>query len=257
MERTYKYRLLPDEKRGIRLLNGLDACRRLHNACLEQRIIGWKSNRKSIGSAGQQRELRSVMEAFPEFKAVQHHVLQNAVKRVDRAFSAFFKAVRDRKKGKKVRRVGFPRFKSRDRYRSLWFDATAFSIRGDKVRLSKVGDIRFVLHRPLPKGAKVGVALVKRDAVGDWWVSFHLELPDVAPKPIKKVIGVDLGLTNIAPTSDGALVAPPKALRHSLERLQREQRKLSRRKRGGWNRLKQRFKVARIHRTIARQIGRA
>ena len=74
-----------------------------------------------------------------------------------------------------------------------------------------------------------------------------------APKPIKKVIGVDLGLTNIAATSDGALVAPPKALRHSLERLQREQRKLSRRKRGSWNRLRQRFKVARINRTIARQ----
>ncbi len=253
MERSYKYRLLPTDQQGIRLLNTLDTCRRLHNACLEQRIIGWRSHRRSITAAEQQRELRSVMDAFPEFKAVQHHVLQHAVKRVDRAFSAFFRRIRERKKGKKVRRAGFPRFKSRNRYRSLSFDATAFRADRDRVILSKVGPVRLVVHRPIPQEARIKEAKVKRDAVGDWWVSFSVELPDPAPKPIRKVVGVDLGLHRLIATSHGETVEAPKVLRRSIRKLRREQRKLSRRKKGGMNRERQRIEVAKVHRTIAWQ----
>ena len=252
MERAYKYRLLPTDKQAIRLLNALDACRRLHNACLEQRIIGWRSHRQSVTYKEQSRELPGLMAGLPEFKAVQHHVLQRSVKRVDRAFSDFFRRVKERKKGKKVK-AGFPRFKSRDRYRGLDFDATAFRLDGSAVKLSKVGSVQFVLHRPIPAEARVKEARVSRDAVGDWWVSFHLELPDTAPKPIRKTVGIDLGLTNLIATSDGTLVSPPKALRKSLRKLSRAQRKLARRMKGGWNRLKQRRKVAKVHRTIARQ----
>lgn len=225
----------------MRLITNLDACRHLYNAALEQRIIAWRSQRKSVTYKEQSRELPVLMGEFLEFKAVQHHVLQRALKRLDRTFVAFF-----RKDAK------FPRFKSWRRFRSLEFDATAFRLNGDRVRLSKIGLVRFVKHREIPATAGVKEARIKRDAVGDWWVSFSVELPDVAPKEVKTAIGVDLGLINLAATSDGTLIEPPKALVGNLKRLRREQRGLSRKKKGGTNREKQRVKVAKVYRKVER-----
>jgi len=253
MERAFKFKLLPTPKQAIKLLNSLDACRHLHNAALEERITAWKCCRKRITYKMQSKEIPEIMKAYPEFKSVQHHVLQRALKRLDRAYAAFFKRIGDRKAGKNACKVGFPRFKGRNRYRTLEFDRTAFSLKGDQLRLSKVGTSKVVLHRSIPKEAVVSVAYVKRDAVGDWWVMFSLELPDAPVRTPKTAIGVDVGLLHLATCSDGTVFEPVRSLKSGLKRLRREQRRLSRRKKGGTNRERQRVIVARTHRTIERR----
>jgi putative transposase len=251
MERTFKFRLLPSDTQVSKLLNSLDACRHLHNAALEERITAWKYAGKSINFRMQSTEIPEIMNAYPEFKSVQHHVLQRALKRLDRAYAAFFKHIKARKSGKKVRKVGFPRFKGRNRYRTLEFDRTAFRLVGEHLKLSKVGLVKVIRHRSIPKRAVVSAAYVKRDAVGDWWVMFSVELPDAPVRAPKTAIGVDVGLTHLATCSDGTVFAPTRALKSGLKRLRREQRRLSRRKKGGTNREKQRVIVARENRSIA------
>jgi putative transposase len=242
MQLSYKFRLLPTRGQETLLDRALWACRRLHNAALAQRIIAWRSDRKSVGFAEQSRELPALMAAFEEFKAVQHHVLQKTLRRLDRTFAAFFRGA-----------AKFPRFKGRNRFRTLEFDPTAFRLDGDRVRLSKVGMMRFVKHRDIPAGARVKMAYVKRDALGDWWVSFPVVLPDAPKREVKTAVGVDLGLINHIATSEGTLIGPPKPLLKSLKKLGREQRRFSRRKKGGKNRERQRVKVAKVHRKIERQ----
>lgn len=253
MERSYKYRLLPTGEQELLLDGCLSACQRLYNTALEQRIMAWRGQKKSVTYKEQSRELPALMAGLPEFKGVQHHVLQRTLKRLDRAFLVFFKSIRDRKRGLKVRKVGFPRFRSRQRFRTLEFDPTAFRLDEDRVRLSKVGMVRFVKHRAIPADAEVKATYVKRDAVGDWWVSFSVKVPDVPQNEIKTAVGVDLGLINHIATSEGTLIGPPKPLVKSLKRLRREQRRLSRKKKGGANREKQRVNVAKVHRRVERQ----
>ena len=66
-------------------------------------------------------------------------------------------------------------------------------------------------------------------------------------------IGIDLGLTDFAITSDGIKYANPRYLKKSLNKLAMEQRKLSKKKKGSKNRNKQRIKVARLHEKISNQ----
>jgi len=72
------------------------------------------------------------------------------------------------------------------------------------------------------------------------------------PKSNNKV-GIDLGITDFAITSDGEVFENPKWLRKSERRLAKLQRDLSRKKKGSNNRNKARLKVAKLHEKIANQ----
>jgi putative transposase len=61
------------------------------------------------------------------------------------SFQNFFRRV------KNGETPGFPRFKGRNRFRSLVFTPTAFRVEGDHVKISKVGSLKIRLHRALPE----------------------------------------------------------------------------------------------------------
>jgi putative transposase len=73
------------------------------------------------------------------------------------------------------------------------------------------------------------------------------------PQYIKtgNTVGIDLGLSAIAVTSDGYEYSNHKHLSKSSKKLAREQRRLSRKTIGGSNYTKQRIKVAKVHEQIA------
>ena len=76
----------------------------------------------------------------------------------------------------------------------------------------------------------------------------------LSPKSSREgsAIGIDLGLTDFAITSDGSKYANPRHLKKHERNLKRKQRKLSRRKKGSNNRNKARIKVAKVHGKISR-----
>src|SRR3990167_2114699 len=110
MKRTYKYRLYPTEAQVVVLDRWLWLCRRLYNACLEQRIAAYQMQRKSLSRFTQDHELVDLKSGCPEFREIGAHVLQNVVYRVDVSFQRFF-----RKQAK------YPRFQGRDRHDSFTF----------------------------------------------------------------------------------------------------------------------------------------
>jgi putative transposase len=63
---------------------------------------------------------------------------------------------------------------------------------------------------------------------------------------------VDLGLLDFLTTSDNKRIPNPRFLRKSEKNLRVEQRKLAKKQRGSSNRKKQRLKVAKLYRKIAR-----
>jgi putative transposase len=163
-----------------------------------------------------------------------------------RAYRNWFDSMSGKRKGRKV---GHPRFRSRkDRRQSVRLTRNGFALHGSKLYVAKVGDVRVRWSRPLP--SEPSSVTVIREADGRYYASFVVE---VAATPLPNVghdVGLDLGLTSLAATSDGELIANPRHLRAREQKLAKTQRALSRKQKGSANRQKARVRVAVQHRKV-------
>lgn len=252
MLRTYKYRLYPAPKQEVRLYNALGLCRKLYNASLNQRIYSHQRN-LCVGYNSQAMDLPILKNEFPEYKEVHSQVLQDVLKRLDKSFSNFFRRVKEKQSGKCVK-SGFPRFKGKNRFRSITYPQDGYEILNvTHLKVSKFGILRFFQHRPIPKGGTIKTMSIKHDLCGDWFVSFSVKLPD--PEPVKnptKKVGVDVGLKQLAVLSSGDVFAPKKFLRINEAKIKRLQRSVSRKTKGSNRRKKAVVRLARAHRHIQR-----
>ncbi len=245
MLRTYKYRLYPTRKQTEILEKTLSLCCWLYNSALQQRIEIYKKYKKSISCYDQINELPNCKKEISELNTIFSQVLQDVLKRIDKAYKNFFRRVTI--KGSKA---GFPRFRGRDRYDSFCYPQGGFSFVNGKLRLSKIGDLKLKLHREIKD--KIKTCIIKKD-VDRWYVCFSVEVNFVALPKTGKQIGIDVGIKNFAVFSDGTIIENPKFLSKSTKQLKRKQRKLSSKKKGSQNRNKKRIIVAKQHRKIREQ----
>jgi len=246
MKRTYKFRIYPTKDQEAILNRWIETCRVLYNDCITERRDAWKQCRKSISCYDQANQLPEIKKFDDGLRSVHSQVIQDVLRRVDKAYQNFYRRVRNGD-----RKAGFPRYKGKNRYDSFTYPQSGFEIRGDKLTLSKIGDIKIKQHRAIEENVKT--CTIKRD-VDQWYACFSVELPDAPMKErIESAIGVDLGLTSIITTNTGEKVDPPTYLRKSGKKLSREQRRLSRKREGSSNREKQKRIVRRVHRKIRNQ----
>jgi putative transposase len=247
---AYRYRLYPTSRQEEQMNGWLESLRWLYNTALAERRDEWRYKGRYVSGDRQRAALPRPKQRKREFGTIHSQVLQDVIFRLDRAFAAFFRRVREG--GYKP---GYPRFRSEGRYRSFTYpQATAFRILASekKIRLGRLGNVRLRYHRPLEGVPRT--ATVIRYPSGKWFVCICCEFPDV-PVETAPLTGFDLGLNNYLTSSDGAVTKPLKALRKSEKKLRREQRRLSRKKKGSKNRCKQRIRLARVHEHVANQRG--
>jgi putative transposase len=185
----------------------------------------------------------------PVLHAVHSQVLQDVLRRLDKTFKNFFTRVKNSEK------AGYPRFKGGNRYHSFTYPQSGFVLTKKTLLLSKIGEVNLKYHRPLPADGVIKTCTIKRD-VDHWYACFTVELPEkplIPPSDITTAGGVDVGLTHLLALNTGELIENPRWFRTSEKKLAKEQRKLSRKKKGSHSRNKQRVKVARVHRTIRNQ----
>ena len=243
--KAFKYRLRPTKSQEAALTEQLRLCRQLYNGALEERIGAYKKAKKTISGYDQMKYLTEIKATLPEYRGVYSQVLQDVLKRLDRTYQNFFRRV---KQGAK--KVGFPRFKGAGWYDSFTYPQTGFSVAGDVAYFSKIGNIRLRLSRPLE--GKVRTATITRDC-GEWYVSYACEV-ETRPLPATgNSVGVDVGTTWFAVTSDGEFVENPRHFQNSMKKLRLVQRSLSRKKRGSSSRKKVKVQVAKLHRKVSRQ----
>ncbi len=149
---------------------------------------------------------------------------------------------------------GDPRFKSRRGRQSAHYTRRAFTLRGGELRLAKTdAPLRFTWSGPDTDVTALDPAMVivSREPDGRWYVTFTLDT--VGPEPLPptgRAVGVDLGVTDCAVTSDGEKIANPRHLDRKARSLARYQRRLARCQKGSANRAKAAAKVARAHRKV-------
>lgn len=239
---SYKYRIYPTPKQAALLDEQLRLCRMLYNMALDQRIWAWQSQKKTIGWFEQKRQLTEMKTAFPEFSAVHVHVLQNTLRRLDRAYGRFFVG------------GGFPRFKSRERFRTLQFNNTGFALlENNRLQISKVGKIKIKLSRPIRGTVKT--LSVTRNAVDQWHVSFCCEIdaPAVPARPVEIEVGIDVGIEKLLTASDGSMAPNPRHGRKNAGALVKRQQQLAVKKQGSNNRKRAKHKVAAAYLKVANQ----
>ncbi|MEV4322645.1 transposase [Microbispora rosea] len=176
-------------------------------------------------------------------------VLQQALADLNTAYRNFFASLTGKRKGAKV---APPRFRSRkDNRQAIRFTKNArFSITsGGKLRLPKIGDVPVRWSRDLP--AEPSSVTVVKDAADRYFASFVVETSDVPLPESAAEVGIDLGLSHFAVTSDGRKVDNPRFLRRAERRLRKAQQELSRKEKGSANRHKARAKVAKAHARVA------
>jgi putative transposase len=167
--KTFQYRIYPTKKQQRTLEQTLDECRWLYNHFLENRKTAWEQRQESLSLYDQLGTLPALKAERPSLLSTHSQVLQNVGVRIDLAFKAFFRRV------KSGETPGYPRFRGRNRYDSICFPqyGSGCKLEGNQLYLSKIGNVRIVLHRPLEGTPKT--VCVRRSPTGKWYVTVACE----------------------------------------------------------------------------------
>jgi len=243
MRKTYEFRLRPTKPQERQMVQALNACRFVYNWGVEDRKNLWQYCRVGTSFNDQSRYLKHFKAENPFLKGVYAHLLQEALKRVDKAFVAFFKHY-----GKGH---GYPRFKGRDQYDSFtfkqWLHGARFN--GKRLSLSTIGRVRIVLHRSIE--GQIKTCTIKRRADG-WYALFSVICADPKSSEVNNPVGIDVGLKSFAALSTGEKTKNPRYLRINERNFRIAQRKVSRRRKGSSRRKKAVRHLRLIHQRVAR-----
>ncbi len=252
---TYKFRAYPSALLEYRMENWFYILRNLYNHALEERKRAWKEEKKTITYSHQQSSLPKLKEKDPSLKLVHSQVLQDCLRRVDNAFQKFFRKEAKYPKKKKLSKYSsftFPQIWMKQKGRLV--EAIKLEKKNSRfayLHLPKLGKLKIRLHREID-WTRAKAVTVKREPSGKWYVciTVETELDEVLREAQEKAVGIDLGVKNLATTSEGEFIEHPKFLQRLEKRLKREQKKLSRKEKGSNNWETQRKRVAKIHERI-------
>lgn len=170
--------------------------------------------------------------------------LQQSVINLNKAFKNFFNAKLDAR---------FPRFKSKHGKHSS-YHCTSVSVGENWVKIPKCSPIKARIHREVV--GKIKSITLNKTPTGKFYASILVEDGKSAPQSITdlksdQIVGVDVGLTDIAITSDGVKTGNPRFIKNAQRNLKRKQQKLSRCKKGSKRRAKARLHVAKAYERVA------
>jgi putative transposase len=246
MRQAVLYRLYPSTSQQRQLASILETPRRWYNTCLEARKSAYADEGRTVSKVEQLRTVKTSKATNPYAAPLHSHLLQGVVSDLDKAFHAFFRRV------KAGEEPGYPRFKGRNRWRSVGFKeyGNGCKVDGRRVKVHGVGRLAVRWHRPIPGTVKTLRLLCK---AGKWYAALSCVV-DSAPLPSTGAeVGIDVGLASLLTTTDGDHIPHPAWYRHSQRALRVAGRRVSRRKKGGTNRRKAIHALQRVHERIANQ----
>ena len=249
MEYSYKFRIYPNKEQEILIQKTFGCARFIYNHYLAQRIEQYKTTGKSPTRFQQDKDMTQLKQEMEWLREVDKWALQNSVKDLDVAYQNFFRGL------KKAKKTGFPKFKSKRNSRKSYKTTNSsgsIAVMENKVKLPKLKYVKCAVSNEV-KG-RILSATVSQAPSGKYFVSICCTDVEIEPLPqTGAVVGIDLGVKDMAITSDGQRIENHKFTYKSEKKLAKLQRQLSRKSKGSnrWN--KARIKVARLQEHIANQ----
>jgi putative transposase len=240
MSKVVKVRLYPNSEQRQLLEQSFGNCRWLWNYCLDLMNKTYKETGKGLSGYEVKKQIPSLKKEFEWLKLTYSQCLQQVCLNLGVAFNNFFE-----------RRAGYPSFKSKHGKQSIQYPQNVKVLDG-YLKLPMIGEVKAVIHRPLE--GKVKTVTVSKNKCDQYFASVLFDDGTEKPEPSTegKAIGIDLGLTHFAITSDGSKFDNPRWLSKHEKNLKRKQQQLTRKQKGSSNRNKARKKVAGVHNKISR-----
>ena len=268
MHKTHKIKLYPSVGQEILLGKSCGVARFSFNWALAKWKGLYEQGEKPSAYSLVKLQNSIKREEWPWMLEVSKNCPQHAIHNVEKAWKNYFRRLKDgtiekqkkeyiqKRKSKglevnknKLKSIGKPKFKKKGGVGSFVAieNRHTFKQEGKKIKLPKIGWVKCA--EDLRFEGKVNNVVVK-EVAGMWFatVNIETETPTLKRKgENQSIVGVDFGIKNLMTLSDGTVIENPKALESNLKKLQREQRKLSRKVYKSNNWYKQKDKVAKVH----------
>jgi putative transposase len=244
MIRAHKIRLKLNNKQKTYMAKAAGCARFAYNWALAE----WQKE-YAAGNKPNEAEMRRRLNAlkrteFPWMLEVTKCAPQMAIKCLGKAYQNYF-----------TKRAGYPKFKKKGIHDSFTLSNDQTKIHGRKLWIPNLGFVK--MREDLRFEGKILWVTISRNGT-EWCASVSVELSDAeTPRSadskgeVSAVVGIDLGITQLATLSTGEVFANPNALEKKLEKLRRLSRGLSRKEKGSKNREKSRRKICQLHRSIS------
>ena len=243
MQKGIKFRIYPNKEQKTFIQQTLGCCRLIYNRGLAMRKEGYEKGEK-IGycqASAMLTELKK-REEFAFLKEIDSIALQQSLRDLDRGFVNFFQ-----------KRASYPTFKSKhNRFQSYRTVNQKDNIRivGRYIKLPKLG---YVKVRQSMEVGKIHHVTIEYTPSGKYFAVLNVDF-EPEPRPNQGgTIGIDVGIKTFYSDSNGNAVSNPRYLERAMQKLVREQRRLSRKQKSSHNRDKQRIRVARVHEKVTNQ----
>ncbi len=241
VKKAYKYRFYPTEAQVDLLSKTFGCVRFVYNTILRYRTDTYYQAKEKVSYIGANAKLTAIKKD-PELSFlndVSSVPLQQCLRNQQTAFSNFFAG-----------RAKYPTFKKKNGKQSAEFTYRAFSYKNKQLFIAKSKEplnIRWSQDLPV----EPTTITITKDFAGRYFVSCLCEFKPVVLPITDKVVGIDVGITDIVITSDGEKTGNPRYTKKYERKLADAQRNLSRKKLGSKNRLKAKVNVARVHAKIS------
>jgi len=249
MNKAYNFRLYPNKEQEILFAKTFGCVRFVYNKMLAERknvYEQFKDDKEELKKHKSPTPAQYKSE-FEWLKEVDSLALANAQMNLQTAYNNFF---RDKN-------VGFPKFKSKHKDKNSYTTNNVnnnIRIVEKKIKLPKLGLVNIKQHRQIPSDQIIKSCTISKSPSGKFYISilveFEQEIIPVSPKK-DNVLGLDFDMKNLYTDSQCIRADYPRFYRKALEKLAREQRKLSKCTKGSNNRHKQKIKVAKVHEKVA------
>jgi putative transposase len=238
MLKVVKVRLYPNTEQQQSLEQSFGNCRWLWNYCLNLMNETYKETGKGLSGYDVKKLIPQLKKEHEWLSLAYSSCLQQVCLNLGVAFNNFFE-----------KRSSYPNFKSKHGRQSIQYPQNVKVLK-NCLSIPKIGEVKAVIHRSIE--GKIKTVTISKNCSNQYFASVLFE--DGKEKPTSttegKAIGIDLGLTHFAITSDGSKFDNPRILnKHDLN-LKKKQQDLSRKQKGSNNRNKSRRLVARVHKKI-------
>ena len=238
MLKVVKIRLYPNTERKQSLEQSFGNARWLWNHCLNLMNQTYVDTGKGLSGYEIKKLIPELKKEYEWLSLAYSACLQKVCLNLGVAFNNFFE-----------RRAKYPRFKSKHGRQSIQYPQNV-KLFDNYLKIPKIGDVKAVIHRPIE--GKIKTVTISKNCCGQYFASILFddgkEKPEASTEG--KAVGIDVGLTHFAITSDASKFDNPRFLTKYEKNLKLKQQQLSRKQKGSNNRNNARKKVAKVHRKI-------
>lgn len=238
MQRSHKIKMIPNKAQRVALSKAAGCARYAYNYALatwkEQYALfkEGKAEKPDVYKISRMWTIHKPEWAYESPSCSQSRAIMN----LGKAYMGFWN-----------KRTEAPSFKKKGVRDVLYLANDKFKSSGKRAKLPKIGSVK--LTEELRFQGKIMSATVSKCA-DDWFISIQVELPEREPSPNKSIVGVDVGIKDIAVASDGTKLINPKLLKEHESKLAEAHQKLSRTQKGSARQSTIKLKLQKIHQKI-------